>query len=196
MPARRRTPALPLKNTGHGPRKQTRPGFKPPVKLNAKEKDILPECQPEDKVEPGGKIGSDKRIKQKKLTANQIAYQLLRENGLSKYTATKELGLAPSYGTYMDKALKINYMDKIAALMPRSVKTIKSLSMGQPVGEMADIKGSDVIAANKMIWDRAAPIVQDIPISNANSFTQININLNSTPGKQPEIELPNNIIDL
>ena len=168
---------------------------KPAPKKRAKKEDIV-RYQPDKKVEPEGEIGSEKPGKPKRMTANQIAYQTLRATGLNHYKSCQELGLSKGYGYDGIKVAKKDYGDKIAALMPRSLKVIKSLSMGQPVGEMADIKGSDVIAANKMIWDRAAPIVQDTPISNTNSFTQININLNSITEKQPDTELVNDIVDL
>lgn len=174
---------------------------KAPLKKPTKKKDI-PKCQPNDKVKPQGKFESDEILqpsekcnevlqnttKERKPTANQIAYQALRTAGLNHYRATKELGLSSGYG-YGDKGVsKKNYGEAIAKLMPTSLKVIKSLSKGEPVGEMADIKGSDVIAANKMIWDRVAPVTSEAPVVQHQSFTQVNFNI--IPTTQSSINNP------
>lgn len=142
------------------------------------------------------KLTEMKEINPKPLkpTANQIAYDLLRSQGLNSHRASKELGISKSYGHLLEHRTGKTWTDAIANLMPKSLKVIKKLSAGEPVGQMADIKGSDVIAANKMIWDRVAPIQSEAPQVSGNSFTQININVlnDSTIPQPPSILIPQN----
>jgi predicted transcriptional regulator len=57
-----------------------------------------------------------------------------------------------------------------------AAKAVKTLVQGNLVGKMEEIKGSQVLAAAQMIYDRAQPAKQ--PESSAgSSYTQININV-------------------
>ncbi|OGP64986.1 MAG: hypothetical protein A3K22_02080 [Deltaproteobacteria bacterium RBG_16_42_7] len=111
----------------------------------------------------------------KKMTANQMAYHLLRESGLNASQATSQLGLSRSFGTLEKRKGQRNYIDAIEKLAPKAIQSLKKISQGQLVGEMADIKGSDVNKACEAILDRVVPIVKssDSPVNI--SFTQINL---------------------
>lgn len=134
-----------------------------------------------------------KEVTPLRITEKQVKYAMHRHNGLSMSKAEDAAGIARGYGVQIERKLS-GYGNAIEKLMPASIRVIKKLSSGHKVGEMEDIKGSDVIAANKMIWDRVAPIQSEAPQVSGSSFTQININVlsDSTIPQPPSIEIPRN----
>lgn len=157
------------------------------LQIAMKEVKDIPKPQVKGKVKPKGRIGSPmvepevipavKTVKPMKMTANQIAYEALRSAGVNHYQTTKQLGLSKGYGYDTNGPAKKSYATMVEQLMPRSIKIIKQLAQGQSVGAVEEVKGSDVIAANKMIWDRVLPVVKHNGPVSLPTFINVNINL-------------------
>lgn len=50
-------------------------------------------------------------------------------------------------------------------LVSKAKKAVKSILQGKKVGDMSDVKGSDVLTAAKMVLDRADPIINKVESS-------------------------------
>ncbi len=94
-----------------------------------------------------------------KLTSNMIAYMALREQGLSKQGAARELGLSLSYPAYVETRLKGKYDLTNTGMVKLAHKAVKKLVKGQTFGTIEKVKDSTALAAAAMIMDRDQPTI-------------------------------------
>lgn len=88
-----------------------------------------------------------------------LIIEALEKEGYSAYQAAQILGVSNQLAYRIDKQMR---QGLLTPLVKKARKSIGMLVDGQPVGEMEEVKGSDVIGAAKMIMDRAEPIVNRI----------------------------------
>lgn len=121
--------------------------------------------------------GFDKRGNPTPLTPKQGYYLSLREKGLNQYQAVKKSGISKGYGSLLDKSMKPQVVEKFENLTNLLAKNTKKLASGKPVGEMKEIKGSDVLGALRLIKDVVLPAAgTQVNVNTAPSFFQINAN--------------------
>lgn len=88
-----------------------------------------------------------------------LIIEALEKEGYSAYQAAQILGVSNQLAYRIDKQMR---QGLLTPLVKKARKSIGMLVDGQPVGEMEEVKGSDVIGAAKMIMDRVEPIVNRI----------------------------------
>ena len=145
-----------------------------PKTSSGKSKDIVTLAS-KDKVKADT---PEKPPKTMKMTANQIAYDVLRQQGLSKHQASKQLGLSSGYGQYTEKVTKKNYEDEIAKLAPKGLKNLKKLIDAVPYGSMIEVKDSTSLAAIKEVMDRVAPKKTINESNNLHTFIEVKVDMN------------------
>lgn len=123
-----------------------------------------------------------------KVTSNQIAYQALREQGLSKCQAAKSLGLSNSYPAYLERTGKLKYDLTAKKMVSRAHLAIKNILEGQPVGESEAPKPSTIVTAASMIYDRYQPVIHHSTNITANispvDMTKYMINIDNSMSAQ------------
>ena len=107
--------------------------------------------------------------KRGKVTERQLAYRILREQGLTIKDAAKSIGYHPKYAYRID-----NHVVKSSLVNNKMVsiahKAIKNCMKGKPWGEISEIKDSTALAAAKEVMDRSEPKINQ----------NLNMNLNAT----------------
>lgn len=88
-----------------------------------------------------------------------LILEALAKEGYSPYQAAQILGVSKQLTYRIDKQMR---QGLLTPLVRKARKSVGLLAEGQLVGKMTEVKGSDVIAADKMIIDRFEPIVQRI----------------------------------
>lgn len=102
----------------------------------------------------------DKPITELSATEKKVLIlEALAKEGYSPYQAAQIMGVSKQLTYRIDKQMRQGIL---TPLVKKARKSIGMLVEGQPVGKMEEVKGSDVIAAAKMIVDRYEPIVQRI----------------------------------
>ena len=123
-----------------------------------------------------------KRIRAKatslKGTPKQIAYLSLRQEGHKPAHVEKMLGLSGGFGGYVEKRLNPKYSLISNIIVKGAFSSLKKLSLGKPVGNMSEVKGSDVLGACKEIYARAEPTIQKI------QSTSLSLNLSDATAKE------------
>ncbi len=113
-------------------------------------------------------IGENMAENASKMSEKHIAFFALRKEGHTVKEACKVLGYNTRTGYYLDKKVRDgdltdDYWLSLAA------KAMKNVLKGKPFGEVGEIKGSDVMAALKMIYDRKQPAVKRSENMNLNA---------------------------
>ena len=96
------------------------------------------------------------------LTATEkkaLILEALAKEGYSAYQAAQILGVSKQLTYRIDKQMR---QGLLTPLVKKARKSIGLLVEGQPVGQMKEVKGSDVTTALRMVVDRYEPIVQRI----------------------------------
>ena len=104
---------------------------------------------------------TDKATNHVKLNANQIAYSVLREEGLSGREASKRLGLSSGYGVHTDRKLS-KYRLKGSKLVAPTFRLISKAVKMQPMKGALKLcsgcKGQGVIGKTKKVDGIACPL--------------------------------------
>ena len=102
--------------------------------------------------------------KYSKMTANQIAIEVLSADGEKSGQIAKRLGLSTAYvSTVRNKPKRRNDLTAPKAVKS-AYKTILSLAAGLPIGQIKEVKDSTVLRAAEAIMDRAQPKVTQAPV--------------------------------
>jgi hypothetical protein len=88
-----------------------------------------------------------------------LILEALAKQGYSPYQAAQILGVSKQLTYRIDKQMRAGLL---TPLVKKARESVEALVQGIPVGYMTEVKGSDVIAADKMVIDRYEPIVQRI----------------------------------
>lgn len=88
-----------------------------------------------------------------------LILEALAKEGYSPYQAAQILGVSKQLTYRIDKQMR---MGLLTPLILKARKSIGLLVEGKLVGEMTEVKGSDVLTATKMVVDRYEPVVQKI----------------------------------
>ena len=111
-----------------------------------------------------------------KLNDKDIAYGLLRENGLNNTQASAGIGITTSRGSQIAKKLDKKYDLTEKNFLNSAQKAIKNILKGKTFGEVTAIKDSTVLAAANMVYDRVQPVVKQNMNLNVNrTFIDINM---------------------
>lgn len=103
---------------------------------------------------------ADKPITELSATEKKaLILESLAKSGYSPYQAAQLLGVSKQLTYRIDKQMR---QGLLTPLIKKARLSIGMLVEGKPVGEMKEVKGSDVINASKMVVDRYEPIVQRI----------------------------------
>lgn len=103
-----------------------------------------------------------------KATNKQIAYGLLRKNGLSVKNAAESVGYNPKYAYTIDKKVgKYDLTD--SKLVSQAHKVVKNIMKGKTWGSIETIKDSTALAAAESILDRHQPKVKQSMNLNVNA---------------------------
>lgn len=102
-----------------------------------------------------------------------IIIQALNKDGYNDNQASKLINVSRARVSQVNKKARSGVL---TPLVHKAKKSIGLLVEGKTVGDMKDIKGSDVIAAAKMVMDRAEPIISKVESSNTNTFVYGQIN--------------------
>lgn len=87
----------------------------------------------------------------------QIAFNALRQTGLSIAKAGKLVGYESNHVYRLDKKRRAVILDTLA---PKAKKAIANTLKGEKTGNAEKPKTSDVLAASKMVMDRVQPVIQ------------------------------------
>lgn len=88
-----------------------------------------------------------------------LILEALAHEGYSPYQAAILLDVSKQLTYRIDKQMR---QGLLTPLVRKARKSIGLLVEGQPVGQMTEVKGSDVTTAIKMVVDRYEPIIQRI----------------------------------
>lgn len=88
-----------------------------------------------------------------------LILEALEHEGYSPYAAAQILGVSKQLMYRIDSQMR---QGLLTPLVKKARKSIGMLVEGQLVGQMTEVKGSDVTTAAKMIVDRYEPIVTKI----------------------------------
>jgi len=111
-----------------------------------------------------------------KLSQRDIAYSLLRQNGLNNTDACKGLKITDARGTQIASKLKKKFDLTEETFLRPAHKAIKNILKGKSFGEVDKIKDSTVLAAASMVYDRVQPVVKHNVNVNANvNFVEVNL---------------------
>lgn len=88
-----------------------------------------------------------------------LILEALAREGYSPYQAAQIMEVSKQLTYRIDKQMR---QGLLTPLVKKARKSIGMLVEGQLVGQMTEVKGSDVTTAAKMIVDRYEPIVQRI----------------------------------
>lgn len=103
-----------------------------------------------------------------KATDKQMAYGLLRKNGLPVKKAAELIGYNPKYAYQIDKKVgKYDLTD--SKLVSQAHKVVKNIMKGKAWGDIETIKDSTALAAAESILDRHQPKVKQ----------SLNLNINA-----------------
>lgn len=121
----------------------------------------------------------------------QIAYQMLRENGVSITKAAETLGYATKTGYTLEKK-RVELKGKTGLLTDKRIKNaykvVDKFMKGEGVGTAKIVKDSTVMQAAKMVIDRSDPTTQDSSGPNI-SFVSINLGTLEAPNPIPTIDI-------
>ena len=112
-----------------------------------------------------------------KLSQRDIAYSLLRENGLSNTEACEGLKIARSRGNQIANKLDKKYDLREETYLKPAQLAIKRILKGKTFGEVTTIKDSTVLSAAAMVYDRVDPVVkQSVNLNATVNFVEVNLN--------------------
>lgn len=120
-----------------------------------------------------------------------LAYQLLREHGMTAEKAAQMLGYKPKTGYHIERKIR-ERGQKLTLLSESRIRkahrVVDKLMSGKTFGEIEVVRASDSLRAAEIVLDRSDPKAQDVK-SPIYTFTQINVNL-ARPGHPDCISLP------
>ena len=99
-----------------------------------------------------------------------IIYQALTKEGFSQYEVSKIVDCDPAH---INRIAKREAAGLIAPLARIAKRSVKALAKGELVGNMKEIKGSDVLGACNTILDRADPKVNKQEIKSFSAHVEI-----------------------
>lgn len=88
-----------------------------------------------------------------------LVLEALLKEGYSPYQAAQIMGVSKQFTYRIDKQMR---QGLLSPLVKKARKAVGMLVEGQKVGQMEEVRGSDVIAASKMVIDRYEPIITKI----------------------------------
>jgi hypothetical protein len=88
-----------------------------------------------------------------------LILEALAREGYNPAQAAQLLGVSKQLTYRIDKQMR---QGLLTPLVRKARRSIGMLVEGHPVGDMTEVKGSDVLTASKMVVDRYEPIVQRI----------------------------------
>ncbi len=111
-----------------------------------------------------------------KLSQRDIAYSLLRKEGLNNTEASAGLGITTARGSQITSKLNKKYDLREEIFLKPAQLAIKRILKGKTFGEVATIKDSTVLSAAAMVYDRIDPVVKHNVNNNVNmNFVEVNL---------------------
>lgn len=100
-------------------------------------------------------------IKPAAITANQIAYQALREQGLSKCNAANAIGLSNSYPAYLERTGKLRFNLASLKVVKPAFKIVTRILAGQPPTPFHELPASAELTYRcaERVLDQYNPII-------------------------------------
>ncbi len=93
------------------------------------------------------------------LNDKQLAYVLMRKQGLDVQKASKLAGYHPRTGYILER--KLRKFDLTEGFwLSKAQKALKNILEGKPWGSIEQIKDSTALEASKVIFDRAQPVIR------------------------------------
>jgi len=99
-----------------------------------------------------------------------IILDALSAQGFNDHQAAKLMNIAPSYPAALKEKREKGLLAPLAKIARKSVK---QLALGELVGNMKEIKGSDILGACNTILDRADPKVNKQEIKSLHASIEI-----------------------
>lgn len=120
-----------------------------------------------------------------------LAFQLLREQGMTQEQAGKLLGYKPKTCVSIERKIR-ERGEKLSLLsesrIRRAHRVVDKLMAGKTFGTIESVKDSTALRAAETVLDRAEPKIHEQQAPTF-SFTQVNLNL-ARPESQDCIEIP------
>lgn len=113
---------------------------------------------PPDPVQEANRQKPDE--KPLKLTANQIAFAALKEQGVTSTEAAKMIGITTTYAHQLNRRLADRFSLTDTKLLKDAHRAVKKLIRGEPFGTIEKVKDSTSLAAAQMVYDRAQPVIR------------------------------------
>ncbi|MFQ5956781.1 MAG: hypothetical protein ACE5KK_03320 [Candidatus Brocadiales bacterium] len=118
------------------------------------------------------KTVENQQEKAPKLSEKQMAFLLLRKEGIPASKAAEAVGYHPKHGHYLDKKYG-KYDLTNEKYVSKAVKCVEKLVKGNPFGSIEKVKDSTALAAAGMILDRHQPVVKYSRNENLNVDTDL-----------------------
>lgn len=88
-----------------------------------------------------------------------LMVEALEKEGYTPYQIAQIMGVSKQFAYRIDKQMRQGIL---TPLVKKARKAVEQLVEGHKVGDMEEVKGSDVTTAAKMVIDRYEPIVNKI----------------------------------
>lgn len=94
-----------------------------------------------------------------------LVLEALHKAGFNSYQASQLMNVSRQHVSTIEKKLKKGTLNP---LVHRAKKAVKSILEGKPIGDVREVKASDVLTAAKMVLDRSDPVIQKVEQSHTN----------------------------
>jgi predicted DNA-binding protein (UPF0251 family) len=98
-----------------------------------------------------------------KTEKSAIILEALMKEGYNQNQAAHLMKVSRAYTNQLNKNIKQGTLNPLVA---KARKSVKAILEGKKVGDMGEVRGSDVLTAAKMVLDRADPVTQKIQNTN------------------------------
>jgi hypothetical protein len=127
------------------------------------------------------------RVKDLKETEKKaLILEALQKAGFSDYQAAQLMNVSRQHVSQVSKKVKKGTLNP---LVTKAKKAVKSILEGKPIGDVRDVKASDVLTAAKMVLDRSDPVTTKV------ENTHVNVNYDLRPEDRDRYKKALGIID-
>jgi hypothetical protein len=115
-----------------------------------------------------------------------LVLEALQKAGFSDYQAAQLMNVSRQHVSQVNKKIKKGTLNP---LVTKAKKAVKSILEGKPIGDVRDVKASDVLTAAKMVLDRSDPVTTKV------ENTHVNVNYDLRPEDRDRYKKALGIID-
>jgi len=94
-----------------------------------------------------------------------LVLEALHKAGFNSYQASQLMNVSRQHVSTIEKKIKKGTLNP---LVHRAKKAVKSILEGKPIGDVREVKASDVLTAAKMVLDRSDPVTQKVEQTRVN----------------------------